>query len=102
VNRNPEHSRHIRYTIEQVGPVVYVLFFALVGTRFQFALLPTRGLLGVAHVGLRSFGKLTGALLGGTLDRAPPAARNNLGLGLLSQAGVAIGLALAPASRFTS
>ena len=101
VNRCAEHGRHIRFTIEQAGPVIYVLFFTLVGARFQVSLLPTMGLLGVAYVILRSTGKFGGAWLGGTVGRAPAAVRNNLGLGLLSQAGVAIGLALASASRFS-
>lgn len=100
VNRRAEHSLHIRHTIEQAGPFIYVLFFALVGARFQISLLPTMGLLGVAYVILRSSGKFMGAWIGGTLGKAEPAVRNNLGLGLLSQAGVAIGLALASADRF--
>jgi Kef-type K+ transport system membrane component KefB len=102
VNRCQEHSLHIRFTIEQAGPVIYVLFFALVGARFQIALLPQMGLLGIAYVMLRSFAKFVGAWVGGTLGRAPPAVRDNLGLGLLSQAGVAIGLALASANRFAA
>ncbi len=100
VNRYPEHGRHIRFTIEQAGPVIYVLFFTLVGARFQIGLLPTMGLLGMAYVLLRSTGKFVGAWLGGNLGGAQPAVRDNLGLGLLSQAGVAIGLALASADRF--
>ncbi|MEJ2555023.1 MAG: cation:proton antiporter [Anaerolineae bacterium] len=100
VNRYPEHGRHIRFTIEQAGPVIYVLFFTLVGARFQVNLLPSMGLLGLAYVVLRSLGKFTGAWLGGTLGGAQPAVRNNLGFGLLSQAGVAIGLALASSNRF--
>lgn len=102
VNRCPEHGRHVRYTIEQAGPVIYVLFFTLVGARFQVGLLPTMGLLGVAYVLLRSAGKFFGAWLGGTAGGAEPAVRSNLGLGLLSQAGVAIGLALSSASRFSA
>lgn len=102
VNRCPGNAKHIRFTIEQAGPVIYVLFFALVGARFQIRLLPTMGLLGIAYVLLRSLGKFTGAWLGGTIGRAEPAVRNNLGLGLLSQAGVAIGLALASARRFSA
>jgi Kef-type K+ transport system membrane component KefB len=102
VNRCPDHGRHIRFTIEQAGPVVYVLFFTLVGARFQISLLPAMGLLGLAYVLLRSSGKFVGAWVGGTLGRAEPVVRNNLGLGLLSQAGVAIGLALASASRFSA
>ena len=102
VNRWAEHSLHIRHTIEQAGPFIYVLFFALVGARFQISLLPSMGLLGVAYVILRSSGKFMGAWIGGMLGKAEPAVRNNLGLGLLSQAGVAIGLALASADRFAS
>jgi Kef-type K+ transport system membrane component KefB len=102
VNRCPEHGRHIRFTIEQAGPVIYVLFFTLVGARFQVGLLPTMGLLGVAYVLLRSGGKFFGAWLGGTVGGAEPVVRNNLGLGLLSQAGVAIGLALSSANRFSA
>ena len=101
VNCCPEHGRNIRYTIEQAGPVIYVLFFTLVGARFQISLLPTMGLLGLAYIVLRSVGKFGGAWLGGTIGGAEPAVRNNLGFGLLSQAGVAIGLALASAARFS-
>jgi Kef-type K+ transport system membrane component KefB len=102
VNRCPEHGRHVRYTIEQAGPVIYVLFFTLIGARFQINQLPAMGLLGIAYVLLRSGGKFFGAWLGGTLGGAEPAVRNNLGLGLLSQAGVAIGLALDAAARFSA
>ena len=59
------------------------------------------GLLGLAYIVLRSSGKYFGAWIGGTLGKAEPTVRNNLGFGLLSQAGVAIGLALASASRFS-
>jgi len=100
VNRRPAHGRHVRFTIEQAGPVIYVLFFTLVGARFQIKLLPTMGLLGITYVVLRSLGKFTGAWVGGTLGKAEPAVRDNLGLGLLSQAGVAIGLALTTSNRF--
>jgi len=101
VNRCEEHGQHVRFTIEQAGPVIYVLFFTLVGARFQIGLLPAMGLLGIAYVLLRSTGKFFGAWLGGTVGGAEPAVRNNLGLGLLSQAGVAIGLAIDSASRFS-
>lgn len=100
INRTPELGKDIRYTIEQAGPVIYVLFFALVGVRFDIRLLPTMGLLGVAYVVLRSVGKFSGAWLGGYLGGAIPEVRDNLGFALLSQAGVAIGLALASSTRF--
>ncbi len=101
-NRCPDNCRHIRFTIEQAGPVVYVLFFTLVGARLQIALLPAMGLLGIVYIILRSAGKYFGAWVGGLVGGAEPVVRDNLGLGLLSQAGVAIGLALASAQRFSA
>jgi len=100
INFDSENGKCIRFTIEQAGPVIYVLFFALVGALFQVDLLPTMGLLGIAYVILRSVGKYTGAWIGGNVGKAEPQVKNNLGLGLLSQAGVAIGLAIASSNRF--
>ncbi len=101
-NRCPDNCRHIRHTIEQAGPVIYVLFFTLVGARLQISLLPAMGLLGILYVILRSVGKYLGAWVGGLVGGAEPTVRSNLGLGLLSQAGVAIGLALASTQRFSA
>lgn len=101
VNISEEHGRHIRYTIEQAGPVIYVLFFGLVGARLQLDLLPAMGLIGIIYVVLRSVGKFSGAWVGGRIGGAPPAVRDNLGLGLLTQGGVAVGLALASSARFS-
>lgn len=100
VNRDPRHGDTIRSTIEQAGPVVYVLFFMLTGARLEVAHLPAMGLLGVAYILLRSGGKYVGAYVGGALGGADPVVRRNLGLALLSQAGVAIGLALNCQTRF--
>ncbi len=100
VNRNHGHGDYIRSTIEQAGPVVYVLFFMLTGARLQVSQLPAMGLLGVAYIVLRSGGKYVGAWIGGNLGGADPAVCRNLGLALLSQAGVAIGLALNCQARF--
>jgi Kef-type K+ transport system membrane component KefB len=102
VNRDPAHTRSIRYTIEQAGPVIYVLFFSLVGARFQIKLLPAMGLLGIAYILLRSLGKFGGSWIGGKIGKAQSVVCNNLGFGLLSQAGVAIGLALASQQRFST
>ncbi|HBB27833.1 MAG TPA: hypothetical protein DC000_01020 [Clostridiales bacterium] len=48
----------------------------------------------------RSLGKLTGAYIGGSLTKLEPKIKNNLGLGLLPQAGVAIGLASLASTTF--
>ncbi len=100
VNQDAKHAEHIRFTIEQAGPVLYVLFFALIGARLHVELLPAMGLLGVAYILLRAAGKYLGAWVGAVLGGAAPIVRDNLGLALLSQAGVAIGLALGSYDRF--
>lgn len=100
VNREPDHAKYINFTIAQAGPVVYLLFFALIGARLRVDLLPAMGLIGVVYVVLRSGGKYAGAWIGGTLGGADPVVRDNLGLALLSQAGVAIGLAMGSYERF--
>jgi NhaP-type Na+/H+ or K+/H+ antiporter len=100
VNRDPEDGHYIRFTIEHVGPVIYVLFFALIGARLQISALPEMGLIGVAYLLLRNAGKYGGAWAGGTLGHAVPAVRDNLGLALFAQAGVVIGLALSAGERF--
>jgi Kef-type K+ transport system membrane component KefB len=99
-NVRGDNSLYVRRVLERVGPVVYMLFFALVGARLQLSLLPAMGLLGLVYLAMRTAGKLGGAWFGGLCGRADPRVRNYLGFGLLSQAGVAIGLALATAHRF--
>ncbi len=102
VNRSPEHGYKIRYTIEQAGPVVYVLFFTLIGAKFDMAVLPHIGVLGILYIILRSLGKYLGASVGANLGGADPLVCNNIGLGILTQAGVAAGLALEAYNRFIS
>ena len=99
-NVKGDNSQYAHCVVERVGPLAYILFFALVGARLQISLLPQMGLLGLAYILLRSAGKFGGAWLGGRLGKAVPVVRNYLGFGLLSQAGVAIGLALSIANRF--
>lgn len=101
-NLGGDNSQYAHSTVERVGPLAYILFFVLVGARLQIGLLPQMGLLGLVYLVLRGGGKYSGAWLGSWLGRAPPAVRNNLGLGLFSQAGVVIGLALAVSDRFGS
>lgn len=101
VNQKACDGMYIRTTIERVGPVIYVLFFVLAGARLHVAEFLKIGMLGIAYILLRSSGKFAGAWLGGRLGKAQPAVRKNLGLALLTQGGVAIGLAMDSATRFS-
>ena len=58
------------------------------------------GLLGIAYALSRTLGKWSGAYLGGVLSQAPTVTKKWLGLAMLPQAGVGIGLALAASKYF--
>lgn len=74
-------------------PPLFMLFFVLSGAELDLAVVPTVGLLGVVYMVARSFGKYFGSFLGATIAKSSPNIRKYLGLTLLPQAGVAIGMA---------
>jgi len=96
-----ENKKCLRF-IELISMPVYIVFFFLAGARLQLGLLPAIGLLGVVYIICRTIGLAGGAFLGGALAKQHPVIRNYLGFGILSQAGVAIGLAVLAGSRFTA
>ncbi len=77
-NFGGNNSEYAHCVIERVGPLAYTLFFALVGARLQFSLLPQMGLLGLVYIAMRSLGKFGGAWLGGARRRrGSPGARQS-------------------------
>ena len=82
-------------------PLLFVLFFVLAGANLHLAALPALGLIGLVYIVGRSAGLMSGAFLGSIVGKAPDVIRKYLGLGILSQAGVAIGLALVVNQEFT-
>lgn len=81
-------------------PLLFVLFFALAGANLHVAALPALGLIGLAYILGRSGGLMGGAFVGALAGRADPVIRKYLGMGILSQAGVAIGLSLVVSQDF--
>ena len=75
---------------------LFVLFFVLSGAELDLEILknPAVLLLGAAYILSRSAGKYLGALGSATLCGCSPETRNYLGITLLPQAGVALGMAL--------
>ena len=96
-NLLPMKARHIQEAVGGFTPPIYVLFFVLVGARLNIMNLPQMGLIGVVYLLLRAIGKFGGAYIGSVISHAPEVVRKYLGLGLFSQAGVAVGLSLAAA-----
>ncbi|MBN2405969.1 MAG: cation:proton antiporter [Coriobacteriia bacterium] len=98
-------SRDNRVAFELSGafnPPVMVLFFVLVGSRVNLSLLPSIGVIGITYLVMRVVGKTAGAWTGARLSRAPQVVQKYLGLGLLSQAGVAIGLDIDASHTFAA
>lgn len=92
--------RKIRDRIAELLPLLFVLFFVLAGANLHIAALPTLGVIGITYMAGRSAGLISGSWLGATMGKAEPTIRKYLGLGILSQAGVAIGLALSVKQEF--
>jgi Kef-type K+ transport system membrane component KefB len=101
INTEPRNGRHIAFLVERTGPIVYILFFVLAGARMHLDALATMGLLGVVYVIGRFVGKCSGTYVGARISGAGSNVRNYLGLALIAQAGVAIGLAREAGSRFS-
>jgi Kef-type K+ transport system membrane component KefB len=80
---------------------VYIIFFVIAGAHLQISLLPAMGLIGLVYILCRILGLMGGAFIGATISKAESVVRKYLGLGILSQAGVAIGLALMTAKEFS-
>ena len=74
-------------------PPLFMLFFVLSGAELDLAVVPTVGLVGILYLIARSIGKYLGSFLGASLVKASPNIRKYLGITLLPQAGVAIGMA---------
>ncbi len=74
-------------------PPLFMLFFVISGAELDVTALPTIGLLGVIYIVVRALGKYLGAFLGASVVKAPEKIRKYLGITLLPQAGVAIGMA---------
>ncbi len=74
-------------------PPLYMLFFVLSGAELDLAAIPAVGLLGVLYIATRSLGKYFGSYFGSHITRVDPNVKKYLGIALLPQAGVAIGMA---------
>jgi NhaP-type Na+/H+ or K+/H+ antiporter len=100
VNMYPAGNRRAYRAIEFISLPVYIIFFFLAGAHLQISLLPSMGLVGLVYVLCRIGGLMGGAYLGGVISKQITVIRRYLGMGILCQAGVAIGLSLLVAGQF--
>jgi len=88
--------------IEKFAPPIYVLFFVLAGAHLVLGEIAGWMIVMVlVYLIGRTAGKAFGSWFGARQSKAPDVVRRYLGLCLLSQAGVAIGLAIISSQLFT-
>jgi Kef-type K+ transport system membrane component KefB len=92
------HTRPF-HAIEGIEWPFLVLFFVLAGAALDIASLAEAGAWLIAYLALRVAGRLVGAWLGGSLPPADRTVRRWMGMSLLPQAGVALGMALVASER---
>lgn len=101
INRFPVLGKKSSSIIDDLSPYFLAAFFILGGAHLDLRSISKIGVMGLAYFGLRSSGKIGGASLGAILGKAPKNVRNNIGLALLPQVGVALALALSINKEFT-
>ena len=99
--RSQTAVRRIMAPLMDIMPLVFILFFFLAGAHLKLGELPSLGTLGLVYIIGRTVGKLGGARIGAILGRVEEKLKKYVGLGILSQAGVAIGLALIVKHEFS-
>ncbi len=88
------------HAIEQTGSIVYVIFFATAGADLDVPLLRQLWPVALLLAGLRAVFTWGAAFFSGRLAKDPPVLRRWAWSGLLSQAGLALGLVVIIAQEF--
>jgi len=88
-----KHTEKVMDVYDRWTHPLYVLFFVVSGAGLDLRILASAGVIGIIYLVFRSVGKYAGARMGAALGKAQPDVRKYLGLTLLPQAGVAIGMA---------
>ena len=85
-------SKRVFDSINDFINPVYILFFTLAGASLNLSTFKTVGFMGIAYVFARAGGKMIGAYFGAKSVKSDPMITKNLGLALLPQGGISIGL----------
>lgn len=99
--RREELVRRATDPLRDIMPLLFILFFCLAGAHLRVKDLPKLGMLGVVYILARAGGLIWGSRVGAAMGRVEDKIRKWVGLGILSQAGVAIGLSLIASSELS-
>ena len=81
-------------SVNSVDWPLYVMFYVLAGANLDIGLLSSLGLIGSVYIISRIVGRIGGAYAGAIIAGTEQSIRKYMGLALMAQAGVAIGLAM--------
>ncbi len=100
-NLSPRQSKSTFSLIERFSPPLYTAFFVLAGAHMEFGNITAVMLAMIAvYLLCRAAGKIMGSWFGARYSGAAATVRKYLGICLLPQAGVAIGLAILASQQF--
>ncbi|MHC4155315.1 MAG: cation:proton antiporter domain-containing protein [Planctomycetota bacterium] len=101
MNLAPRRSLKSFELVRRFSPLVYVLFFVIIGARFNISSLsPQIWLLVAAYVIGSIVGKTTGSSWGAAYSKAAPTVRKYLGFCLYQQGTIAVALLIMASHRF--
>jgi Kef-type K+ transport system membrane component KefB len=94
------HHEYPFHAIEGIEWPFMVIFFVLAGASIELGAVREIGFIGIVYILCRATGKYLGAMLGSHCCKAGKKTKQWMGLALLPQAGVAIGMALVASEHF--
>ena len=94
VYTNVSDNDRVFTQVNSFTPPILLMFFVLSGMRLNLPSLATAGVIGIFYFFIRILGKYIGAYAGARICGYSANIRNYLGLALIPQAGVSIGLAV--------
>jgi Kef-type K+ transport system membrane component KefB len=101
-NLSRRRSKSIFELVKKFSPPIYTAFFVLAGAHIEFGGMSLyMAILTASYILFRVLGKFIGSWLGARYSKAPKVVQKYLGICLLPQAGVAIGLAILSGQIFS-
>jgi len=89
---NVSGDKKLYKLVSQVGPPILMLFFVASGMKLDVTMLSSAGIIGLVYFIVRILIKYVSAFTGAYITHSSVAVRKYLGLALIPQAGVSIGL----------
>ncbi|MFO7773326.1 MAG: cation:proton antiporter [Dehalococcoidia bacterium] len=93
INLNVHIGNRSNELLDNVMTPIFILFFAAIGMEMDFTLFHLIWPLVIVYCAGRTIGRIAGCSLGAVFAGSEPKVKKYLGLALLNQAGVAMGLA---------